>query len=275
MTHRRLFLSMTMVFCILLTTNQVMSDDGTLVRAPAAKGTPDIVYLKSGGTMKGIILKETDKIVKIDIGGGSIVLNRAGIKTIKRADQNALVEYRKSIAKKQDGLQSKEKATADERFEKIRKYREWEQQEEARRKEGGEGGSGGEVSIVRDGESTGVLVETVLNGSVNATLTLDTGADIILLSKDIGERLGVDMSPDSKKDLKELRVASGDVMNARMVVLKSVNIQGVEEKDVLAGVILEDKYCGFKDGLLGQTFLARFNVNLDREKMKMTLEKLK
>ena len=41
-------------------------------------------------------------------------------------------------------------------------------------------------------------------------------------------------------------------------------------------VLIEDSgYAGFKDGLLGRSFLGRFNMKVDVEKMSMVLQKLK
>ena len=86
----------------------------------------------------------------------------------------------------------------------------------------------------------------------------------------------MDIDPNDKREIMELHLPGGRTVNAKAVILKSVSIGAVEEKDVLAAVLLEDVVdTGIKDGLLGQSFLNRFTIKIDLKIMKMYLEKLK
>ena len=87
-----------------------------------------------------------------------------------------------------------------------------------------------------------------------------------------GEELGLDLS-DTVNNIATLQLAGGHRVAAKMVMLKSVRIKDIEVKNVLAGVLLDDGGIGFKDGLLGMTFLNRFNLKIDLKNMKMALEK--
>jgi predicted aspartyl protease len=60
-----------------------------------------------------------------------------------------------------------------------------------------------------------------------------------------------------------------------MVILNKIKINDVEAKNVLAGIILEENSgLMLRDGLLGMTFLKRFNFKIDRKNMKLVLDKL-
>ena len=107
---------------------------------------------------------------------------------------------------------------------------------------------------------------------MKATLVLDTGASIVVLTKRMGEELGLDLT-DTKNSLATLQLAGDHRVTAKMVMLKSVRINDIEVKNVLAGVLLDDASIGLKDGLLGMTFLNQFNLKIDLKNMKMALEK--
>lgn len=237
------------------------------------KGEADIIYLANGKSVRGVILKETPLVVELEIGGGSITINRSDVKSIKRANPKDLADFKGSLEAKQDRLKAQSNIFADERERRFKEYGDWTMDEARRRAERQQ--VGGDVKIVRDPMSRSILVEAVLNNGVNVTLTLDTGAAVIVLSKDVGDKLGVNMS-DQTKDVRELRLAGGKTAKAKMVMLKSVDVQGIEEKDVLAAILFDDAgRIGFRDGLLGMTFLGRFSMGLDMEKMKMSLKRLR
>ena len=111
-----------------------------------------------------------------------------------------------------------------------------------------------------------------MDDKAKATLVLDTGANIVVLTRHKGEELGLDLS-DTTKNIATLQLAGDRRVTAKMVMLKSVRIKDIEVKDVLAGVLLEDAGIGFRDGLLGMTFLNKFNLKIDLKNMKMALEK--
>ena len=118
-----------------------------------------------------------------------------------------------------------------------------------------------------------IIVNVVLNRSVSASLLLDTGASVIVLSKEIGKKLGVDTT--HKIGVAQLQLADGRKINAAYVILGSVNIQDIEVQNVDAAVLLDDTGgMGFKDGVLGMSFLKRFNFRVDQKNKKLILERL-
>lgn len=247
-----------------------------LAACPARGGEEggDIVYFKNGGKVSGIILKEGPSGIQMETEAGTVSIGRADIKSVKRASPEDLLELRNRYDEKRRHLNSMKEGWDAERQKRLEDYAEW-QKEVASRQEL-EALGGGEARILRDPDTKAVLVETVLNGGVKALLTVDTGADIVVLSKRVGDELGIDTETMKGNDVRDLRLAGGKTVKTRMFVLESLNVQGVEEHDVLAAVILgKDAYSGFKDGLLGRSFLGRFNITIDLKKMLMTFEKLK
>jgi clan AA aspartic protease (TIGR02281 family) len=267
--------SMCAAFSLVLAAYARADEDAAVAQKKpvAIRGEPDVVYLKNGGRVRGIISAEDTNTVELKMGGSCVQLSRSIIKSVYHASPQARAAYEYSSMEMQDRLDSQKKASAEDRAKRLKAYEDWTREETNRKAL--EQRAEGEVSIAIEPGSKAVLVEAVLNGDVKATLTLDTGADIIVLAKEVGERLGIDMSADNTGDIRELRLAGGKTARARMTMLKTVKIQGIEEKDVLAAVLLESVYSGFKEGLLGRSFLGRFNIKIDLEKARMTMQKLK
>ena len=230
----------------------------------------DTIYFKNGGTIEGIIKSEDDNSVEMGIGFGTITCAKQEIARIERStpdEKNALNE---KWEKKKEELKVSESQFERERQKRFAEYDKWtREEEEIRAKE-----ASGEktVDLRRDSDTRSILVDACLNDNVNVTLVLDTGASIVVLTKRVGENLGIDLS-DTKNNIATLQLAGDRKVPAKMVMLKSVRIKDIEVKDVLAGVLLEDGGMGFRDGLLGMTFLSKFNLKIDLNNMKMALEK--
>lgn len=240
----------------------------------ASDGDADMIYLNTGGSINGIITRENETAVEAEIGAGTIVINRADIKDIHHASAKALAGLRNEWAKERSRLKSEEKNFEEDRSRRLKSYEDWVNEESLRKT--GRKREEGEVKVVRDPDSQAILVSAILNGEVKVLLELDTGASLVILSKRIGDKLGVDMSPENKKNIVGLRLVGGQIARARTVILKSIATEGIEEKNVLAAVMLEDTSGpDLKDGLLGRSFLGRFSIKLDMRKMSMVLQRLR
>lgn len=232
----------------------------------------DTIYLKNGRSLTGIVLQEGRKTIKLQTEGGPVVISQAQIKSIDHAPKEALDALKAAWASRRAELKSQKKALDEEREKRFKEYGEWVEDGQKRKalehKEG-------EVAIQRDPESGSILVQALLNNDVKATLVLDTGAVVTIVSKSLGKRLGVDVETDRGKDVGEMHLPGGKTAKARMFILKSLSLDGIEEKDVATAVLLEEnEHLGFKDGLLGRSFLNKFNIRLDPKAMKMTLKKI-
>ncbi|MFA6321246.1 MAG: retropepsin-like aspartic protease [Candidatus Omnitrophota bacterium] len=230
----------------------------------------DTIYLNNGGSIEGVIKSEDSHGVQMDIGFGTITCGKNEIKNIKRSS----AEDVKAITDKWDAKRKELRAGEEEfnrdRQKRFAEYDEWTRQERERsdRQLRGQG----VIDLARDRDSSSILVSALLNNNINATLVLDTGASIVVLTRQKGEELGVDLT-DIKNNIATLQLAGDHQVSAKMVMLKSVRINDIEVKDVLAGVLLEDSGIGIRDGLLGMTFLNKFNLKIDLKNMKMSLEK--
>ncbi len=124
------------------------------------------------------------------------------------------------------------------------------------------------VPIARSGKS--LIVQVRLNGTREATLILDTGADITILSHAIALDLG--LFPSSANPTVTLNTVGGQV-RADVVRIGSVLVGEAEARDVLAVIHdLPDAPTGI-DGLLGLTFLDKFVVTLDVQKGELQLRR--
>lgn len=109
------------------------------------------------------------------------------------------------------------------------------------------------------------MVEVVLNGRVTAHLMVDTGASLVTLSKDVGERLGFTSFSDAPQI--PFNTAGGTVWMP-MVALDTVRVGDAQVNIVEAS--LNDQM-GDLDGLLGMSFLGDFRVEMDQARSRMVL----
>lgn len=129
------------------------------------------------------------------------------------------------------------------------------------------------IKVTPDGRGH-LLVDAVLNGDVHASLTVDTGAPQLCLTADMARRLGLD--PGKMKSAGEMMFLNGKHKFAQ-VYLKSVNLGGAEQEHILAAVFLEDDKeiaDALRDGLLGLSFLNKFNFSIDKSKNELILKRL-
>jgi len=238
-----------------------------------ASASADTLSLKNGGVIEGIIEKEDQDKIELNMGFGTATFQKRQIKKIERAT----AEENGSTIKKWDQKRRDLEVRAKE-FEEAREkrfdtaYKDW--MEEANQKKLKASGEAKHIQIARDERTRSIIVETLLNEKVKASLVLDTGASLVVLSMKIGEELGVDTT-DTKNDIIEFRLADGSRTRAKTLVLDSVRIQDVEVNKVMAAVMLEQVHDpSLRDGLLGMSFLNRFNLKMDLKSMNITLEKL-
>jgi aspartyl protease family protein len=109
-----------------------------------------------------------------------------------------------------------------------------------------------------------VTSRVTLNGTTAADLIVDTGASTVVLGKQLATRLGLryDQWP-----ARRAATAAG-IRDVRIGHLDSVTVQGVSARHVECAVI--DDLVGL-EGLLGLSFLARFEMHADPSKGVLTL----
>ncbi len=209
----------------------------------------DTVYLKNGNTMEGVIVNEDENEIEIQVCfGGSVKLNKNSIVKTEKSSQQGLTLLR--------GKWEREKQEFQERLQKQRMAQEQKPK-----------------PIVFSDENRGIVVEVTINKSVKASLVLDTGASVVMLTKSVAKKLGIDLS-NAGADTK-VSVADGRKLDATRIILESVQLQDMEATNIEAAVLLEDtQEEPVGDGLLGMSFLSKFIFKIDHKGKKVILEKL-
>lgn len=209
----------------------------------------DILYLKNGRSIEGIIEKDDGREVSLELGFGVMKFSRGEIESIQKSSSQGAQLIKQGWVK--------EKEASETRAKKIKQEQE-----------------GGPKSAVMDKLSGHLTVETTLNKKVKANLVLDTGSSLVVLSSKIATSLGIDVSSQSS-DVVELTLADSRKVKAIRVILDSVSVQGSEIEKVEAAVLPEqDNSVLTRDGLLGMSFLKNFIFKIDQKNDKLVLEKL-
>jgi clan AA aspartic protease (TIGR02281 family) len=235
-----------------------------------AQALADKIFLKSGTEFEGVITKESEVSVELDMGGGTMTISKDKIRSISRSTPEEKETLRQAIDTRQARLKAKEEEFSAERERRFSDYGEWAKETAAGKPHNISVPN--EVRLLKVEYSKDILVEAVINGKVKATLILDTGSPFIVLTRRMGDALGVDFS-DMKRNVSEIHLA-GRRRLVKVVRLESVRLQDVEEKDIMADVLIENEdVLNLKDGLLGMAFLNRFVCVIDLENMKMRLQK--
>lgn len=216
----------------------------------------DIVYLKNGRHIEGLIKKESEDNIVLDVGFGTVKFRRIEIEKIRYSDKKETREIQKDW-QAQKKLQKKRRLEREKELEEKRLRKEFEPKE---------------VGYLNEKEH--IVVNTLLNKKVKASFLLDTGATVVLLSNRIAKKLKISLR-GSNKDKIKVQTADGRMIDAKFIILDSVSVEGIEVKDVEAVVLLEENTMNVGDGLLGMSFLNRFNFQIDTVNKKLILKKRK
>jgi clan AA aspartic protease (TIGR02281 family) len=209
----------------------------------------DTLYLKNGRSIEGLIKKEDADDVDLEISFGSMKFSKKQIERIDRSSS------------KEAGLIRQE--WADEKIKVQERAKEAELRREHEPKQ-----------VNMDKQSGHVVVTTTLNKNVKANLVLDTGSSVILLSNKIADNLGIDVNSKDGIPI-GLIMADGRKTEAKMIILESVSVQDSEVNNIEAAILPEQDSAAIPgDGLLGMSFLKKFNFKIDQKNDKLILEKL-
>jgi clan AA aspartic protease (TIGR02281 family) len=234
--------------------------------APVAHA--DTLYLKNGATLEGIVRSATVNHVELTVSGGTVVFKPGEIERIGRvsAQENALL-YQKWQKKREANellLKKWEKQQA------LQKQKPVVMQENIIPHERAPDPT--LVYFERAGRTGHITVNARLNDDVPVSLLLDTGATLVVLSREIGRRLGYDVETAGMPI--KLKMADGSLMQAKYVILQSVRVRDAEVKNVAAAIMVDDNEdTMWQDGILGMSFLKEFNFRVDQEDNKLILEK--
>lgn len=205
-----------------------------------SEASPDTIHLKNGRKMEGLIKKETEDSVWLDLGIGSVKFRWEQIEKIDRSSPDDAARIRQKW-RGETKVAEKKREPKEVDFSKKR----------------------GRM----------IMVEALLNNKVKASLMVDTGASCVKISRRIAEELGIKIT-GAKERMIRFQVADGRLVDAEYIVLDSVNVQGVKLRNVGAAVTLSPEG-DTEDGLLGMSFLKNFKFQIDNVSKKLTLEERK
>lgn len=208
----------------------------------------DTIYLKNGRSIEGIIKSDDGKNVELEVGiNSSLSLLKGEIQSIIKSPAEDLAGLRRQWLK--------HKAETEERIIKLQL------EEEAKPR-----------SVSFSPGLQGIAVDVLIDGKVKARMVLDTGASLVVITRDIADKLGINPGK-SQPDMK-MQVADGRQIDAKRIIFDRVETQGAEVRNVEGAVLLDEVIPGFGDGLLGMSFLKKFNFKIDQREKKLILEKL-
>lgn len=119
------------------------------------------------------------------------------------------------------------------------------------------------------GSSSNIMVNVLINDLVRANFVLDTGASLVVISRDIANKLGIGIRREESSIF--ITLADGRKVNANIVTIKSLRIGRIEGKDIEAAVLDYEENSDL-EGLLGMSFLKQFMINIDAKNGKLIIE---
>jgi aspartyl protease len=113
------------------------------------------------------------------------------------------------------------------------------------------------------------ITRVVLNGTRTGRFLVDTGSSVTVLSPALAADLGIAGGPEGSAPI-ELQTLGGRTAGAPAIV-GSLRVGDLELRD--APVVLHDPGPGL-DGILGNTFLSRYQVTVDADRRQLQLRPL-
>ena len=244
----------------------------------------DTLYLKNGRHVDGIIEREDKEGIELNLGFGTTTFHRSEIDRVVKSDtteKEAIWQEWGASEKELEKRKPEEERKWRERQAEIERIR---LETENLKKEQDEYGMKVIKVTAKEGQ---ILVNALLNGEVRANLVLDSGAAVVVLTRHMADKLGIEVEGLKKS---RMQVADGRWVDIGLTMLQSVKVQNVEQADpqsakipgveianVEAAVILDESLDKSKleDGLLGMAFLKNFKFNADYKNGVVTFERMK
>ncbi len=202
----------------------------------------DTIQTSDGRLWNGLIVAENSQQVWIDLGFDIAALDRGKIVRIRRSDPSTsrliAVSLKMSRQKRDHLLMQRAQKPTEVPFTTFQDH---------------------------------VIVEVLLDDRVPAKLLLDTGSTFTFLSPRVAKQLGI----PKKNGVLAADVLTSDGRKKRMVVasVSKISVGKAEARDVQVAILPQmQEDTPFADGLLGVSFLSRFNFKIDYQKHLLILE---
>ncbi len=128
--------------------------------------------------------------------------------------------------------------------------------------------SSGETVLPYQHSNGAIIVDVMINDQITRPFILDTGASYTIISPQIADALF--LKPTSRQENVTLQTANGQI-NAPLVILQSVRLGSLKTSNVTAAIHEFDETSTVY-GLLGLSFLNRFQVTVDAEHRQIILK---
>lgn len=216
-----------------------------LVLMPVSSAEADTVVDRAGREWSGILTVENDRWVRVDLGFDTLSLPRADVRSVRRSGPEERVRLQKRNAERRA------------RTEHLLTKR--------------DGGPRKVRALIEEGH---VFAPLAINGHP-LTLLVDSGATLVVLTRTGARKLGID--PSELTGRVEMRGTGNRRFEAAYTRLDRVVWDGVELRDVEAAVLLDEERTApiCKDGLLGQSFLSRYNYKVSPQSGTVELERIR
>ncbi|MCK9432205.1 MAG: retropepsin-like aspartic protease [Candidatus Omnitrophica bacterium] len=222
---------------------------GVLLFVFQPRAGADTVHLKNGRDIEGIIVKEDDTGLSLEMNCGMVKLPKEQVESVRKSSAGSAEKIRQEWLIENESFDTKREET---------------EKDQARAPAQGK----------LEEQNGHFLAEVVLNKKVKARLLLDTGASLVAISGKIASELGIDKTSGPQGAV-EMVLADGRKVKAGKVILESVSFQGAEAKNVEAAVLPDQGgESGTRDGFLGMSFLKNFNFKVDQKNGRLILENL-
>jgi len=117
-----------------------------------------------------------------------------------------------------------------------------------------------------------IVVPVVLNGFLEASVLVDTGAGITVLSKELAQRLQLEGQPDHSITLKTMAID----IQAQLATLDTIQVGNLIQNNLHVAII--DLPLGKKgkfDGILGMDFMNNYKIHIDNANKRILLSPAK
>lgn len=227
----------------------------------------ETIYLKNGEAVEGVIKKETPDFIDLEVGFGTVRFEKSLIEQIRSSSPEEAAKMMDKWEKQKEKAGLVRTRAEEERNRSLARWQEKRKAAEEAKIRDEAPAKDAELSE----ESGHMIVDAVLNADSHAELLVDTGASLVVLTKEAAQRAGINL--DSPEPDVDLQIAGGRKLKARQVVIKSLGVGDAVVENVEAAVLTDDNESTlFKDGLLGMSFLRNFNFKFDYESGKLILE---
>ena len=222
----------------------------------------DTIILKNGKEIVGNIISETNEGVVVSKQGGNFVYSilRNRIKEIRKSTPEEDARQKRT----EERFYAVDKKKVTEQKSKWKEYRLGEYKKEVIAADRAQG----RMRVYFTNNRFGV-VDAVLNGKINTSLFVDTGATFVAISEKAAGDLKIELEKLPKT---KLILANGSEVDGYLTTLNSVEVGNARIENVKIA-IHKMSDAGKVDGLLGMSFLKYFHVKLDSRENCLILEK--